>query len=110
MKMIAEHAHQSIWPLPDLGNFPSTRALTRCVDLYLRHFAPWLPILDHPRGSFQKDKAAPLVLMAMAALGSTYDRHGLAELGIPLSELVRRQTLFIVRHTFNETLMAGLKR
>lgn len=96
MQILTLRAHQTIWPTPDLGNFPSEQDLTICVDLYLAHFAAWLPIIDSPRGTFRIDKAAPIVLKAVAAIGSVYAKNGLEKLGMPLAELVRRDILFIV--------------
>ena len=97
MQMLAQHAHQSVWPLPDLESFPSAGSLTSCINLYLANFSTWLPIVDSPRGSFRIDKAAPILLMAMAALGAAYGSHGLAKLASPLNELVRREILYTVR-------------
>ena len=96
MEILTLRAHQTIWPTPDLGNFPSEHDLTTCVNLYLANFAPWLPIIDSPRGTFRIDKAAPIVLKAVAAVGSVYARNGHEKLGVPLAELVRRDILFIV--------------
>ena len=99
MTSLIQHAHRQVWPLPDLGEFPSSEALTQCLNLYLSHFAGWLPVVDCPRGSFKIDKAAPLLLMSMAAIGSVYERGDLARLGLPLNELVRRVVMFIVCST-----------
>lgn len=96
MTTLISHAHRQVWPLPDLAEFPSVEALTRCIHLYLGQFAGWLPVVDCPRGSFKIDKAAPLMLLSMAAVGSVYERGELAKLGLPLSELVRRVIIFIV--------------
>lgn len=96
MSTLIQHAHRAVWPLPDLGDFPSNHSLTQCVNLYLGHFAAWLPVVDCPRGSFRIDKAAPLLLMSMAAIGAVYERGELAKLGLPLNELVRRVIVFIV--------------
>ena len=96
MQILAAYAHRPVWPLPDLANFPSIPSLTTCVNLYLAHFAVWLPVVDSPRGSFRVDKAAPILLMAMATVGAVYESGGLEKLAFPLDELVRRQIVYIV--------------
>lgn len=96
MQILAQHAHRSVWPLPDLASFPSTRTLTACINLYLSNFASWLPIVDSPRGSFRVDKAAPVLLKAMAAVGAVYGSDGLERLASPLNELVRREIVYTV--------------
>ena len=97
MQVLIQYAHRPVWPLSDLANFPSARSLTACINLYLSNFAAWLPIVDSPRGSFRIDKAAPILLMAMAAVGSVYGSQGLEKLAPPLNELVRREILYTVR-------------
>jgi hypothetical protein len=96
MESLAKQAHSACWPMPNLGNFPSESGLTACVNLYLNRFAEWLPIIDSPRGTFDVSKGAPLLLKAMAAVGSVYARDGLERLGTPLAELVRREITYIV--------------
>lgn len=96
MQTLTQHAHRAFWPAPDLTNFPSEATLTACVSLYLHHFAVWMPIIDSPRGNFLIDKSAPLLLKALAAVGSVFARDGSERLGTPLMELVRRDLLFIV--------------
>jgi hypothetical protein len=96
MYTLSMHAHSEIWPAPDLGNFPSEETLTSCAYLYLARFAAWCPILDSPRGSFLIDKAAPILLKAVAAVGSVYGKDALQELGLPLAELIRRDIVFLV--------------
>ncbi|CAK7228811.1 hypothetical protein SBRCBS47491_007034 [Sporothrix bragantina] len=96
MQVLAAYAHRPVWPLPDLANFPSIPSLTACVNCYLAHFAAWLPIVDSPRRSFRVDKAAPVLLMAMAAIGAVYASGGLEKLAFPIDELVRRQIVYIV--------------
>jgi hypothetical protein len=96
MTTLTKHAHRGPWPAPELGNFPTTETLTACINLYLSHFAAWLPVIDCPRGSFRVDKAAPLLLKTVAAVGSAYGRGGVEKLGLPLNELVRREIVFIV--------------
>ncbi|KAL1907179.1 hypothetical protein Sste5344_007130 [Sporothrix stenoceras] len=96
MQILATYAHRPVWPLPDLANFPSIPSLTACVNCYLAHFSAWLPIVDSPRGSFRVDKAAPILLMAMASVGAVYASGGLEKLAFPLDELVRRQIVYIV--------------
>lgn len=96
MQILAEYAHGSVWSPPDLANFPSTRSLTACVNLYLANFSPWLPIVNSPQGSFRIDKAAPILLLAIAAVGSVYGTHGVEKLALPLNELVRREVAYIV--------------
>lgn len=96
MQTLTRFAHRNIWPLPDLDGFPSTETLTACINLYLANFSPWLPIVDSPRGSFRVDKAAPILLMAMAAVGAVYGDNNLTMLASPLGELVRRQVLYTV--------------
>lgn len=96
MQTLTQHAHRAFWPTPDLTNFPSEATLTACVNLYLHHFAGWLPVIDSPRGAFLIDKSAPLLLKALAAVGSVFARDGAERLGMPLMELVRRDLLFIV--------------
>ncbi|RSH93054.1 hypothetical protein EHS25_007407 [Saitozyma podzolica] len=95
MTTLTKHAHRGPWPAPELGNFPTTETLTACINLYLSHFAAWLPVIDCPRGSFRVDKAAPLLLKTVAAVGSAYGRGGVEKLGLPLNELVRREIVFI---------------
>jgi len=104
MESLAKQAHSACWPMPNLGNFPSESALTACVNLYLNRFAEWLPIIDSPRGTFDVTKAAPLLLTAMAAVGSVYARDGLERLGTPLAELVRREITYIVSTGQADTL------
>lgn len=82
--------------MPELATFPSTSSLTTCINLYLANFSPWLPIVDSPQGSFRVDKAAPILLMAMAAVGSVYGSQGLDSLASPLNELVRREIVYTV--------------
>lgn len=96
MLTLSMHAHSAMWARPDLGNFPSEAAISHGVNLYLSRFATWLPVIDSPRGSFLVEKAPPLLLKAMAAVGSVYARDGLERLGLPLAELVRRDVAFIV--------------
>lgn len=96
MQALTLRSHQTVWVTPDLSNFPSTNELTSCVNLYLANFAAWLPIIDCPRGTFRIDKAAPIVLKAVAAIGAVYARDDLQALAAPLAELVRRDVLFIV--------------
>ncbi|KAL1406153.1 hypothetical protein Q8F55_007837 [Vanrija albida] len=98
MLTLSMHAHSAMWARPDLGNFPSEAAISRAVNLYLSRFAAWLPVIDSPRGSFLVEKAPPLLLKAMAAVGSVYARDGLERLGLPLTELVRRDVAFICEH------------
>ncbi|KAL1892453.1 hypothetical protein Sste5346_006963 [Sporothrix stenoceras] len=98
MQILATYAHRPVWPLPDLANFPSIPSLTACVNCYLAHFSAWLPIVDSPRGSFRVDKAAPILLMAMASVGAVYASGGLEKLAFPLDELVRRQIVYICEH------------
>ncbi|KAH8896621.1 hypothetical protein GQ53DRAFT_889865 [Thozetella sp. PMI_491] len=98
MQILAQYAHGSVWTLPDLSTFPSSSSLTTCINLYLANFAPWLPIVDSPRGSFRVDKAAPILLMAIAAVGSVYASHGLERLASPLNELVRREIVYTCEH------------
>lgn len=109
MRLLAEHAHRSVWALPDLANFPSARSLTACINLYLGNFSPWLPIVNSPQGSFRVDKAAPILLLAMAGLGAVYGNSHLKALAPPLNELVRREIIYIVccflRQIITQTLI-----
>lgn len=57
MTTLTKHAHRGPWPAPELGNFPTTETLTACINLYLSHFAAWLPVIDCPRGSFRVDRS-----------------------------------------------------
>jgi hypothetical protein len=104
MQSLTLLAHRPVWGTPDLSNFPSEATLTACVNHYLSHFATWLPIVDSPKGSFQIDKAAPILLKAMAAIGSVFMRDGTEQLGLPLAELVRREIIFIVSRLINGLL------
>jgi hypothetical protein len=84
MQTLTQHAHRPLWsPTP----LPSETTLSAHVSLFLRHFS-WLPILDN----FEAEKAAPLLLKAMAGVGSVYAH----EPGV--MELVRRDLLFITEH------------
>ncbi|GMK59201.1 hypothetical protein CspeluHIS016_0702160 [Cutaneotrichosporon spelunceum] len=82
MHALTQHAHRPIWSAP---HFPSETALAAYVDLYRCHF--WLPLEP------ALDKAAPLLLKAVAGLGSVYARES-----TQLMELVRRDLLFIREH------------
>ncbi|CAK7236008.1 hypothetical protein SCUCBS95973_009460 [Sporothrix curviconia] len=95
MQILAAYAHRPVWPLPDLANLPSIPSLTACVNCYLTHFAAWLPIVDSPHRSFRVVKAAPVLLMAMAAIGAVYASGGLEKPAFPIDELVRRQIVYI---------------
>lgn len=106
MQILAQHAHRGLWPLPDLSTFPSTKSLTKCINLYLANFSPWLPIVDSPRGSFRVDKAAPILLMAIAAIGSVYGGPDFEDLASPLNELVRREIVYTVSHHHHQVSLS----
>ncbi|BEI98641.1 hypothetical protein CcaverHIS631_0309400 [Cutaneotrichosporon cavernicola] len=86
MHTLTQHAHRPIWAAS--AAFPSENTLAAYVNLYLRHFA-WLPIVDPT----SIDKAAPLLLKAVAGLGGVYARDG-----NQMMELVRRDLMFITEH------------
>ncbi|BEJ14002.1 hypothetical protein CspHIS471_0311760 [Cutaneotrichosporon sp. HIS471] len=69
MHTLTQHAHRPIWAAS--AAFPSENTIAVYVNLYLRHFA-WLPIVDPT----SIDKAAPLLLKAVAGLGGVYARDG----------------------------------
>lgn len=95
MLSLIRMCHQGpIWSEPDVGRFPSTTTLSVCVDLYFRHFQPCLPILDPV--TFDLTTAPPVLVMAIAAIGSMYSQDGLRDLGVALNEIVRRSIIFIV--------------
>lgn len=95
MLSLIRMCHQGpIWSEPDVGRFPSTTTLSVCVDLYFRHFQPCLPILDP--ATFDLTTAPPVLVMAIAAIGSMYSQDGLRNLGVALNEIVRRSIIFIV--------------
>lgn len=104
MQSLARHAHRRLWPAPDLVNFPSASTLSHCISLYLSHFAPWLPIVNSPRGNLIVDKSAPLLLKSLTVIGSVYAHDETKRLGEPLAELVRRDLLFIVSRVLEPCL------
>lgn len=102
MQTLTQHAHRPLWPAPD-ATFPSETKLSACMNLYLGHFASWLPILDSPPSSVT-DKA-PLLLKAVAGIGSVFERDAV---GMLLMEMVRRDLLFICEHDARFTYDVGV--
>lgn len=94
MLVIIARSHSATWPPVDTTNYPSTETLTVCINLYRRHFHQWLPVVE--RGTSDFEGAAPLLLTAMAAIGSMYSRYNWRGLGIALGELVRRAVVYTV--------------
>lgn len=88
MLSLVSVSHQPHWPPIDVAAFPSTQTLTVCIKLYFRHFHDSLPILR--RSTFRVAEAAPVLLLAMAAIGAMYSRDGLSGLAIAMNELARR--------------------
>ncbi|KFZ03327.1 hypothetical protein V502_11042 [Pseudogymnoascus sp. VKM F-4520 (FW-2644)] len=86
-------SHQSHWPVVDVAAFPSTQTLTVCINLYFQHFHETLPILR--RSTFRIAETAPVLLLAMAAIGAMYSRDGLAGLAVAMNELTRRSISFM---------------
>lgn len=86
-------SHQSHWPVVDVAAFPSTQTLTVCINLYFQHFHETLPILR--RSTFRIAETAPVLLLAMAAIGAMYSRDGLTGLAVAMNELTRRSISFM---------------
>jgi len=86
-------SHQPHWPVVDVAAFPSTQTLSVCINLYFQHFHETLPILR--RSTFRIAEAAPVLLLAMAAIGAMYSRDGLAGLAVAMNELTRRSISFM---------------
>lgn len=86
-------SHKPHWPDIDVTAFPSTQTLTVCINLYFRHFHDTLPILRRP--TFRVADAAPVLLLAMAAIGAMYSRDGLSGLAIAMNELARRAIAYM---------------
>jgi hypothetical protein len=68
--------------------------LTICLNLYRRHFHDWMPIIELDPA--RTDETAPLLLIAMATIGTVYSQHSWGGLGVALGELVRRSVVYIV--------------
>ncbi|BCS28427.1 uncharacterized protein APUU_61475A [Aspergillus puulaauensis] len=86
-------AHQAHWPAVDVTAFPSTRTLSICINLYFRHFHETLPVLC--RSTFQSVEHSPVLLLAMAAIGATYSKNGMAPIAVTLNELSRRAIIYL---------------
>jgi hypothetical protein len=92
MLKIISRSCDPVWPEVNTANFPSTQTITTCINLYYRHFHDWLQVLQIS-GAYD---GAPLLVMAMSAIGSMYSPDGLQRLGVALNELVRRAVVFVV--------------
>jgi hypothetical protein len=94
MLSLVSVSHQSHWPIVDVVAFPSTQTLSVCVNLYFRYFHETLPILR--RSTFRVSEAPPVLLLAMAAIGTMYSRDGLNGLAVAMNELARRAIAYLV--------------
>jgi hypothetical protein len=86
----------------DLANFPDASILSTCTALYFRHFHPVLPILRqslfesaHKPGTSIGPHHA-LLLLTVAAIGTTYAQDDWKPLSIYLHELGRRAGQYLV--------------
>lgn len=86
-------SHQPHWPVVDVAAFPSTQTLSVCINLYFQHFHETLPILR--RSTFRVAETAPVLLLAMAAIGAMYSTDGLSGLAVAMNELARRSISFM---------------
>ena len=86
-------SHQPHWPVLDVTAFPSTQTLSLCINLYFRHFHDTLPIIRW--STFRAAETAPVLLLAMAAIGAMYSRDGLSGLAIAMNELTRRAITYM---------------
>lgn len=86
-------SHQPHWPAVDVAAFPSVQTLSVCINLYFQHFHETLPILR--RSTFRIAETAPVLLLAMAAIGAMYSRDGLTGLAVAMNELTRRSISFL---------------
>lgn len=68
---------------------PSREILNTFIQLYFEHFHNGFPLLH--KGTFEPQKQPPILLFAIAALGSHYSR-------LPCREAVRFTLLRIIRH------------
>ena len=94
MLQLLAASHTSPWAGISLESFPSASVLSICLKLYLSRFHEHFPILDPV--SLETASSSPLLLLSCAAIGAMY-RADFEGLGIALNELVRRQTLWMVR-------------
>ncbi|KFY16961.1 hypothetical protein V492_00970 [Pseudogymnoascus sp. VKM F-4246] len=86
-------SHQPHWLVVDVAAFPSTQTLSVCINLYFQHFHETLPILR--RSTFRIAETAPVLLLAMAAIGAMYSRDGLSGFAVAMNELTRRSISFM---------------
>ncbi|KFY26674.1 hypothetical protein V493_03945 [Pseudogymnoascus sp. VKM F-4281 (FW-2241)] len=86
-------SHQPQWPVVDVAAFPSTQTLSVCINLYFQHFHETLPIFR--RSTFRIAETAPVLLLAMTAIGAMYSRDGLTGLAVAMNELTRRSISFM---------------
>lgn len=93
-------AHQAMWLMPDIEDFPDQETLSDFVDLYFEQFHPTFPILHRP--TFRKHDTSAVLLLAVAAVGATYADKEFRPLAVALSELVRRIVQWMV--SFNDGL------
>lgn len=93
MLSLVNASHQAHWPVIDVAAFPSTQTLSVCINLYFRHFHDALPVLR--RSTFKVAEAAPVLLLAIAAIGAIYSRNGLSGLAIAMNELARRAIAYM---------------
>ncbi|KAH8805434.1 fungal transcriptional regulatory protein [Xylogone sp. PMI_703] len=93
MLSLVRTSHRPHWPAIDVASFPSTQTLTVCINLYFRHFHDSLPILR--RSTFRISETAPVLLLAVAAIGAIYSRDGLGGLAIAMNELSRRAIAYM---------------
>ncbi|TNY17770.1 hypothetical protein DMC30DRAFT_91059 [Rhodotorula diobovata] len=92
MIQLVSESHQSPWAGIALDSFPSASVLSICLKLYLSRFHATFPILDP--ASLETASSSPLLLLACAAVGAMY-RADFEGLGVALTEIVRRTTLWM---------------
>ena len=90
-------SHQSLWLLPDIGDFPDHETLSDFIDLYFEHFHPAFPFIHRP--TFLQGDTPVIVLIALAAVGATYADKEYKPLAVALDELVRRMITWMVGHS-----------
>jgi hypothetical protein len=87
-------AHQSLWLMPDIDDFPSHEMLSDFVDMYFEKFHSTLPILHKP--TFYSTETPAVLLLIVAAIGSTFASSDFKPLAVALGELVRRLCTWLV--------------
>ncbi|GAA5995281.1 fungal specific transcription factor domain-containing protein [Rhodotorula paludigena] len=89
---LVRNSHISPWSGISLASFPSASVLSICLKLYLSRFHATFPILDP--AALESASSSPLLLLSCAAVGAMY-RADFEGLGVALTELVRRTTLWM---------------